>query len=151
MDRHEDEVQKPEIIYVDATEDEEVGRKGYEQKRYWSAIGDLKNAKFPIGLRILGLIVGVLMSVVAGIMMVATLFWLAISLLALRQSPTFNKQVSVVWKAACKTTMIAFGGLLSVFSPPLGIGLVILYFMMRGEEMNEMIFNRFSSYNHHQN
>lgn len=148
---NEEEVHKAEIIYIDATEDEEVGEKGYEQQRYWSAMGDLKSAKFPVGLRILGLIVGLLMSAVAAIMLIATLFWLAISLVTFRQSPVFNKQVSTVWKATCKTTMLAFGGYLAVFNPALGIGLVMLYFMMKGEEMNEMMFNRFSSYNPHQN
>ena len=84
-------------------------------------------------------------------MLIATLFWLAVSLISLRQIKPINGQVSKLWDSTCKTTMIAFGGLLTVFNPALGIGLVILYFMMRGDEMNDLILKRFTSYNPHQN
>lgn len=141
---------KPDIIYVDAIDDEEV-KKGYEEQRYWSSIRELKNAHFPFGLRILAVFVGSFAAVIAALVFVGAVVWFGISLIAFRQSPSFNAQADKAWKLTRKCTLIAFGSLLTIFNPALGIGLVILYFMINGEEVNSMILKRFSSYSPHQN
>lgn len=149
MDNKED-IKKPEIIYLDASYEEEA-EKGYEQQRYWSAIGDLRKAHFPLGLRFLALFVGIIMGVFAAIACVGAIVWFAASLIALRQAAGFNTQAKKAWDLTCKCTTISFGCLLAVINPALGIGLVILYFMMTGQEMNDVFLKRFSSFTHHQN
>lgn len=146
----DDSTKKPDIIYVDAVDEDEVNR-GYKEQKYHSAIEGLKNAHFPVGLRILGAIVGAFAGMVTAFALIGGLFWLAVSLLALRQSEGMNAQAAKTLKFTGKCALITFGSFLTIFSPALGVGLIMLYFMINGEEMNGFLFSRFSSYSPHQN
>lgn len=144
------ESKKPEFIYVDepytSGDSESLG-----QQDYWSAIGQLQQSHFPVGLRILALLAGLFMGVVAGMMLLLMVFWLTISLLTGRQVENINKQATRAVKLAAKCSVLCLGLFVAVFYPPLGIGFIILYFVFTGQEMNEAMFKRFSFHSPHQN
>jgi uncharacterized membrane protein YqaE (UPF0057 family) len=150
----EEERKRPEIIYIDAIEDDEDVRektKGPENLLNGSALFALKDAHFPFALRILAIIVGAVAALIAAIGFVGSAVWFAISLVMFRQMESANAQALKAWRAACKWTVITLGCVLAVFNPPLGVGLILLFFMYRGEEMSGAILSRFSSYSPHQN
>ncbi len=145
MEKNNDSIE-PEIIYVDEAYEEKRSFGGRQEQRYWSTIEGLGQADFPIGLRIIALIVAGFMGFLAAFMCGITIVWFVASLLAMRQSPRFNELAKNSWATTRKFFLIAFGSLVAVFSPALGIGMILLYFMIIGEKMNEAMFTRFSSY-----
>lgn len=148
MDESE-EPKKPEFIYVDEPYDET--KEGFAEQEYWSAIGQLQQAQFPIGLRILALIAALFMAAVGAFALAWMALWLAISLVTARQVESVNAQAARVVKFAGKCCVLFLGLSIAIFHPPLGIGLIILYFAFTGQEMNQTILRRFSFHSPHQN
>jgi hypothetical protein len=53
-----------------------------------------------------------------------------------------NAQMFKVFATVRKLFVLTLGLLIAVFSPPLGLGMIVLYFMLHGERLQQSIFTR---------
>lgn len=133
----------PEFIVVeDATQQQEYFRpKGPEMS--FQAFRNLEAGKYPLMLRVLFLGLSVIFGFLAflfGVLLLVSLFLSAITLFQFQGSIDYNRQL---WKRIKKVLVLALGFFVATFSPPLGLGIIMLYFMMLGEEINSFLKTRF--------
>jgi hypothetical protein len=151
----EKEIKRPEFIIIDDTTEYLHGPRFKSKEKQgvqaYQAFLEGKSWTFFLFLRIFSLFAALLCFMWMAGSFGLLVFFMALHTLLLFQSQTLNSLCIRFWEVL-KLTTISMGGLvLSIFSPSLGFGLLILYFSMRNSEIgNELlkkmtkdIFNKF--------
>lgn len=60
----------------------------------------------------------------------------------LKKFEPFNKQTIRYWKQLKKAVVIALGLFIATLSPAFGFGMILLYFVLQGEEINNSFLNQ---------
>lgn len=140
--KEEKKVHQPEFIILEA--EEEQGTQVPDQHlEYLSFINKLSKKKFSFALRIFILLSAIF--VLAAIFFVAAFMILTIffAALGLFRSPELNRNMFKSWGYLKKTVVIFIGLFLSLFSPALGLSLILFYLMTHGERLNKSFINKF--------
>ena len=136
-------IHRPEFIILES--EEEQGQSPHAQKihsEYFETIQGLNKIQFPWTLRIL--IFFTLFFVLIGTVIVTFFFIISLlfAALAFFQSKTMNDNMVKSWKNVKKLCVFSAGMFLAIFSPALGLGLIVLYLMLQGEHLNKAIMER---------
>jgi hypothetical protein len=136
-------IHRPEFVILDKGEPEsEDVLSQATQNQYFQALKMLQKIKPFSGLRLIILFSILLVSVAVLIVTFFFLLNVIISALALFQNANLNKYLSLSWKNVKKVFAFWAGVVVGLFSPSLGLGLVILYFMQEGEPLNKAVLSR---------
>lgn len=131
----------PDFIYVDNGDHYENFQGGAwrERKEYLESIQKLGKGKYPFSLRILTFFASLATFFTSCIALILCLPAFIIAALLLFQVKKVNAVLKKYWKLFKRTLVISFGLIISSFSPSIGFGIILLYFLILGEKIN----NRF--------
>jgi hypothetical protein len=140
----------PEFIFID--EGEEKQELPHRKSSFpYEEISRLKGVKYPFFLRMFSLFASILALLWAWGALLCTLGLGAVALITVGQWKEVNELIPIYWKVLKRAMVFFIGCLVGVFSPTLGFGFVLLYFMLRGETMNRnSMFEKIISRSLHQ-
>jgi hypothetical protein len=141
-----EEEEKPERKLPDfiVIEEEKVFREGGESSResedLLSSFQSISRAKYPISVRFIaffGSILALILSLVAGAVLLLSFL---LNLIVFFRVPTLYHYHQKIWKNFRRLIVFTLGAAVAVFSPPLGFGLIMLYFAFYADRMgNEFL------------
>lgn len=145
MDREEEkpQIHRPEYVVL---EKEEPEKGDGEQNQYFQALSMLQTIKPSYGLRVVILLCLVLVSIAACVVVFFFLIHLLVAAVVLFQNKKVNSYLYQSWKNVKKLFVFVAGIALGFFSPSLGMGYIILYFMQEKIPLNKAILSRFFNY-----
>lgn len=146
-DKSGEERKFPDFIFIDngQKDEEPIHLETEEEKdqRYQQSFQRIEGVRFPFFVRILALMGAIVVFILAMIAFALFLFALCLTVLTLFLSPDINNRLKSVWNQFRKLIVICLGLLIAVFSPPLGMGLIVLDFMFHGEKISNSFMSRF--------
>lgn len=142
MEDNDPKIHQPEYIILDKEEEQPQNQQSKEQADYLATLQKIGQLQFGFGLRFLCLIAGLVAAVATVIVGALALIVFGIGLITLFMSKEINEQVVKALRNVRKLLVITFGLFLAVLSPALGLGMIILYFMLKGEALQQDIVNR---------
>lgn len=135
------------ILEPDASEKlDDLGATPHDPRQMFGSIQTMSKGRHPFYLRILSLIASCIFLVLAGTVLILWLLFLAISLLFFRQSSQMNAQAATTWRWFKKLLVFTLGSFVSTFNFSLGVGIVLMYFMLAGEKLHSRLFQEFTKY-----
>lgn len=144
---HQTERKIPEFVFVDQgprDEKEKIGATPHEDpKQMFSSIQTIAKGKQPFHLRILAFLGTFVMLLGCAIILFFTLIFALFSLIFLRQSSYMNEQVSIAWRIFKKAVVFTLGCFVCVFNLSFGMGIILMYFMLSGESINQRFMQEF--------
>lgn len=143
----EDEPVHPDIIFVDKTkqtheEGEGQREETFSQEQYYQSFQKLEEMRYPTALRVLTFFAAAGLVLAAGLLAVLSAFFFVLSAVTLFQVERLNQLAKIAWSGLQKVAAFFLGFFVATFSPALGFGIIILYFMLRGEGASDAILNR---------
>lgn len=139
----------PEFVYLDDGPEDEKLRMGatpQDPRQMFGSIETMAQGRHPFYLRVLSLFGTFIMLAFALVVFVVMIVALSLSLLLLRQSSTVNQQAFAAWRWFKKLIVFALGSFVSIFNFSLGIGIVLMYFMLTGQKMNSRFMQEFTKF-----
>lgn len=136
---HKDHPQDPKIIILDPSMEENAERGEGEYKQ---AIHQLSGQKFPMVFRFFALFVSMILMIVTLFLLASTLIAVATVLITLGMNKQLIRTMHAFWGMFKKMVVFTLGFVIAIFNPPFGIGVVTLYFMMRGESLDSNVAGR---------
>lgn len=143
IEEKNEEFKKPEFIYIEEPFEEKVNA-GFEEQRLFMAMHDMQNVQFPIGLRVFAFFGAIFCGLITVILAIISLAWFLVALCCLFQ---IERMCSPFWSSYAlfkKGLVLTLGFMIGLFSPQLGIGFVVMYFLMHGEKINQSIMDKLS-------
>ncbi len=138
----------PDFIYVDSGQHDEtqnLGTTTQDPRQMFGSIQTMAKGKHPFYLRALALIGTFIMLFLSAIVFIVLLITFVLSVIFLRQSTYFNEQVSIAWKCFKRKAMVfTLGCFVCIFHLSLGIGIVLMYFLLTGEKFNNRFVQEFT-------
>lgn len=137
-------IHQPEYVILDKEEDESRKEQQYgkEQADYLATLHKIGQMKFGVGLRLLCLVAAFFTALATAFIAALALVAVAMGAITLFLSKDVNTQVLKALSNVRKLFVITFGLLVAVFSPALGLGLIVLYFMLKGESLQQDLINK---------
>lgn len=123
----------PKVVLLDA-ESHDGQQSGYFE--YQETIQTLQGQGFPIYLRVVALVFASVLSAIALCLAAVTCMAVLLFLLTLGMSTPIKNMAAKVWLMLRKCLVFTLGLFLAVFNPSFGLGIIALYFMLRGEKMD---------------
>ena len=112
------------------------------EEPYIESFQKLENLKFPLMLRVLSLIGSLFVFFISLFVLVGVGISLFFALITFFSNVEVNNSLKKTLYGFKKITAIWFGLFIASISPPLGFGLILLYFMLHKEKMNNAFFSR---------
>lgn len=134
---------EPEIIYIDDISIEPELEESTAQEQFYSSIHELGKGKhYPLFMRILTFFASLaLLILLPFFMLFAAAHGLVAGLVLFRNSAS-NAKARYYWKQLKKTIAVTLGLLIATISPSFGFGIIILYFLIQGEEIQNSFLNQ---------
>lgn len=145
MEQEEDKdrtVHQPEYIILDKEEEPAQPQYAKEQADYLTTLHKIGQMRFGVGIRFLCLVAGLVAAIATLFVAALSLIVVALGAITLFLSKDVNTQVLNSLRNVRKLLVITFGLLLAVVSPALGLGMIVLYFMLKGESLQQDIINK---------
>lgn len=137
-------IQPNYIIIDDRKESRQHGGDPFDRRQsiHFGETGEKNSPQASTSLRFL-CVLGLVFCLVFGFgillwSIVLTLF----ALLTFFQNHQLNQSVRTFWKLYLNTMIAGFGFALGVLSPPLGLGLLVLYFSLTGESFDSQLLRK---------
>lgn len=152
MNEHEEskpERKIPEFIILDQdTEDEtqKLGATPQDPSQMLGSIQTMTKGRQPFYLRILAFFGTFVMLALSTIVLAVLLITLLISLLLLRRSKYMNEQAAVAWRCFKKAMVFSLGCFVCIFNLSMGVGIVLMYFMLTGEKVSSRFVQEFTKH-----
>ncbi len=133
----------PEFIFLETEQDEP--RKGFRDtsEDFKQSFKTIQGQSYPAAIRLVFFFFAFVLVLFSMIITPIVLFFIVFNFLTLFKLETFNRNAQQLWNAYKKLLVMGVGLTLAVFSPPLGISVIMIYFMMRGEQFGNVWVNRF--------
>ena len=145
MEKKEDPIiHHPEFVILDGTEDEAKPHPDLleSQREYLEAISRLGSHHYSFPLRFMLFLMSLGVGLAALFYLFATFMALVVSSLTFFSLETQVAHLKKCWKGCKKLAIVALGILVAVFSPPFGLGMILLYFLLHGENIDQGIVGR---------
>jgi hypothetical protein len=139
MEKKEEPIHQPEFIILDGNAEPESQS---SQREYFEALNRLESKHYPLSLRFMLLLAAIaVIFVVLFYILASVMAWL-VACLTFFSLETQVDHLHKTWKACKRLTVVALGLVVAIFSPAFGLGMMLLYFLMHGENINEGIIGR---------
>lgn len=135
----EDENNKPEYIYVEEEYYEEGAKR---EQEIFEAFHNVRKSEFSLGVRIVALIIGAFSAAIAFLAVFLSIGTFALALVTGFKNEGIYRLFTKCFNGLKLMLILTFGGFFGIFSPPLGIGFVLMYFLITGQNINDDILVR---------
>ncbi|KIC74114.1 hypothetical protein DB42_BL00390 [Neochlamydia sp. EPS4] len=119
---------------------------GQNPGEIFESVQSLSQGNYPSYLRMLAFLATLVMALGSILALIMTLGIGTISLILLRQSVGVNKQASFAWRCFKKMLVFTLGCFVGIFHLSYGIGLILMYFLLTGESVNNRWMQEFTRY-----
>lgn len=139
----------PEFVFIDQDSQDEtqkIGSTPHDPKQLFGSIQNVAKGRQPFYLRIFAFIGTLIMLFLTFIVFIVWLITVIFSLLLFRQSTYMNNQQSIAWKSLKKALVFTLGCFVCIFNLSLGVGIVLMYFMMTGEKLSSRFVQEFTKH-----
>jgi len=130
----------PDFIFVDQAhhnDNKRIGDSSYQDpKHMFGSIQTMAKGKQPFYLRILAFLGTFVMLFGCVLVLMITLIAFFFSLILFRQSDSLNNQANIAWRSFKKAVVFTLGCFVCIFNMSFGIGIVLMYFMLSGEQLS---------------
>lgn len=134
---------KPEFIYLDEHSEQYWEGETQGHAEYFESLNQLGKAHYPFTLRLFTFAASLVLGVCAIALLAASIVSFALSGLFLRTNEGLNATCRRYFGVFQKLVVFSLGTLIATFSPPLGLGMIVLFFMIRGEQIESNFISRF--------
>lgn len=126
----------PQFIYIDETKERAKRQESLHKGKaeYIEKLQRLDSRKYPFIFRFLSLLWCFAFAAGAVLLFLLVVLLMPIALLLLLRYRRLNAYIQKQWSLMCKLVVFAFGSLFAVVNPPYGFGIIILFFMLKGED-----------------
>ncbi len=136
-------IHHPEFIILDGGEEADFHTESSgEQSQYFEAINRLEGQRYPLFLRILFFLMSLGLILAVLFFLLGTLIAVVTGCLTLFRNETILAHLNKTWKTCKKLAAVALGVFVAAFSPPFGLGMILLYFVLHGENIDQGIIGR---------
>ncbi len=131
-------VLEPEYEILDGREQDENKNDSSktQQGEYVDVLSNLRHHHFPFAIRILIFLTVIGIAVASLFAAAFALINTALAGILLFQNGQINIHMQKSWRNVGKLLVFTFGLIIAVFNPPFGFGIIVLYLMLRGENLN---------------
>lgn len=137
-----EQIHHPEFIIIDEESAEKERIQGRREEGSFSSFEDLTDVKFPFSIRVVsfGLSLLMLMSAIAAVLGIIGAGLISVLTLGYyeRSIALFHRCVNW-WR---KSSVLALGFFIAIFSPSFGFTIIIIYFLMLGEKISHDILKK---------
>jgi hypothetical protein len=130
---------EPEYVVVD-----EIEEGVFEERESISSIKQLHEVKVPFSFRLLFLMSSLAFGFLAFFLLSMTLLFGGLSLIFLTKNSTINSFFKMCLKGFQKTSIFCLGLFIGTFSLTYGLGLIILFFFLKGEALDASFLKGFN-------
>lgn len=136
------DAKKPDYIYVNEGADEGSSLEHEENEEGFQKIQQLKNLHFSYGVRLFTAFFCFLAFIFTCVSLVFCAVSGAISAALLFRNEICNRAFQRYWKWLRRGAAVALGLFVGIFSPNFGYAILLIYFMLQGEQFeNSMVSN----------
>jgi ABC-type multidrug transport system fused ATPase/permease subunit len=132
----------PEFVVLDAEEDSKQRQRDSKEKEFLDSIFRLKKQHYGFALRIFFVFLGLFFLIALALVSIATFVVFLFALLGLFQVGSFNAAFSRAWKSFRVVFASTLGMFVAVLDPAFGLGIVVLYLMLNGENVKDGMMSR---------
>jgi len=132
----------PEFIFVEEGKTEEGETIGGFKEEFKESVSQMENRAYPVSVRIVCLLVAFFLSIVVLISIPFLLGFFSLNLVTFFQMEAFWKRTQKFWDTFKKLFVTVLGLVIAFFSPAFGLSVIMVYFMMRGQQMDQVWVNR---------
>jgi hypothetical protein len=137
-------VLEPEYEILDGKQDENIkDNSKTQQGEYVDVLSSLRQHHFPFAIRILIFLTVIGIAVAALFAAVLALINTALAGILFFQNEQINIQMRKSWRNVGKLLVFTLGLIIAVFNPPFGFGIIVIYLMLRGENLNSSFTRMF--------
>lgn len=134
------EKHNPEYVVID-----EIEGGPFEHNETISSFNRLKEIPAPFGLRLFFLLSSILLAFLTLLLFSFTLLFSLLSFAFFKKWQSLNELSSKLYRGFEKAGVFFLGMFIATFSPPFGIGIVILYFFLKGEALESDFLNNLTA------
>jgi hypothetical protein len=125
----------PEFIFVDVDRESEAQKTSGFEEQYFRSFQALKHKDSSISLRITCLLGALLLLVTLMFAIPFLLLFLLFNVLTFFKIQSFWAQTKKLWLYLKRALVMALGFSVAVFSPSFGVTLIMIYFLLQGQKM----------------
>ncbi|MFA6915895.1 MAG: hypothetical protein WC222_05825 [Parachlamydiales bacterium] len=136
---------RPEFILLEDTHKERPHAESNPYSREENPLPPLEDViktDFPFTLRVMSLGFSIMMFFAAIGALIGTIFCFLINLITLGYSKTANDWVAKCFYWWKKLFVLSLGFFIAVFSPSLGLTIIVVFFILQGEKLSSGIFSK---------
>lgn len=136
---------KPEFIQIEDAHAEHIHtEKGSytRQEKAFPPLEDVAKTEFPFTLRLMSFGFSLMMLIAAIGAIIGTVISGILYLLSLGYSATLNKYTEKCFNWWKKFFVLSLGFFIAIFSPSLGLTIIVVYFILQGEKFRPGLFGR---------
>lgn len=146
MTEHEEpekfEGKLPDAIYVDDVHQYEKRKTFSGKMEYFEKIQKIEKGGYPFFLRIITAVGGTLILVWSLLLAVFTAFITVLVAVCFFASDQLNQNVKNLWKMLGRMCVFSLSLFIASFAPAFGFGVIALYMMMNGENVEASFMSR---------
>jgi hypothetical protein len=131
----------PEFIYIETENHEEQGSRGY-QEEFRASFDKMEGRNYPFSVRLVCLISALFLLFAVLLTTPFLLVFFLINLVTVFQLTAFWERTKQLWNAYRKLFVTLLGLFVAVFSPAFGLSIIMMYFMMRGQQSDQQWVSR---------
>lgn len=137
-------IHQPEFVILEADEgpNPESRERQETSTEYIETLQKIGQMSFGWPIRVMCLSGAVIAAIAALLVLALAFISFVLAGLVLFMNKDVNAQMFKVFGSVRKMFVITVGLLIGVFSPPLGLGMIVLYFMLHGERLQQGVFSR---------
>lgn len=138
---------KPEFIYVEDVEVQDVRQRGGPQEEpkrdaLYESFVHLENSKYPNVIRVFTFIASLGFFLFSFLALAFVAFHLALAVLTFFQSKDVNAALKRSWAGYNTLLVFTLGCLIATISPAFGFGIVLVYFAVKGKKLENSLVGR---------
>lgn len=142
----EKDPKKPEFIYLGEDEEGPIDfeySERIERERTFQEFKKLKYGSYPFFLRILTFFGGVILGITSLIPLLLSIGTLVLCILTLFRVDSVTQHLKDYWGRFRRLFVVTLGMFLATFMPALGLGLIMLSYMLEGEDYSGNLITSF--------
>lgn len=132
----------PEIIYIDEVSIEPELEESTDHGQLYNSINQLEKVHYPFFLRLITFFASLALLILLPLFALFVAAHGLIAGLLVFKNPTSNAKAWYYWKQLKKTAAVMLSLLIATISPSFGFGMIILYFVLQGEEIHNSFLNQ---------
>ncbi|NGX43689.1 MAG: hypothetical protein K940chlam7_01989 [Chlamydiae bacterium] len=132
----------PDFIFVE----EEEGSHGESytsfQEQFYRSTGLMEKRSYSVALRFAFLVCSLFLLFIFCIALPFVIIFFLLNLLTLFKAMAYWERTKQLWGKAKTVFVTAMGLLIAVFSPPFGMAVIMVYFLLKGQSMEQQWVSR---------